>query len=439
MSTLNFHDTHNMVVFLEKTVESAGFEEIIDFLNASSIRYALTINPTIYTTCVKQFWLLLRKSKNTEVPQLNGSTDDQADENVTQTSNDPLLSGEDRLKFVELMDLCTKLSERVLDLENTKASQDSEITKLKMRGRNNDNLMFDTCVLDEKEVKVEKIKADKPKDVTTAATTITTAVTRPKARRAKDKGKAKVVEPEVPLNKKDQKRLDMEVVAKQQAEFDEEERLQARKQGELTEEEKSRLFMQLLEKGRKHFAALRTSEKRNKPQTQAQQRKLYCNYLKNIEGYTLKQLKGFNLKLSGTCLTKILERADGISKRYSSMIQSIDREELEALWKLVKTKYGLTRLEEAHERVLWDYLKAMFEPDIESEVWRNLQRHKVTVWKLFCSCRVHFVRFSNLHIFMLVEKRYPLTPATITDMFNKKLQADHRSDMCYHLLKLLTK
>ncbi|GJZ31373.1 hypothetical protein Tco_0576420 [Tanacetum coccineum] len=33
-----------------------GFEEIIDFLNASSVQYALTVNPTIYTTCIEQFW-----------------------------------------------------------------------------------------------------------------------------------------------------------------------------------------------------------------------------------------------------------------------------------------------------------------------------------------------------------------------------------------------
>ncbi|GJX22751.1 putative ribonuclease H-like domain-containing protein [Tanacetum coccineum] len=40
----------------EKPTESVGFKEIIDFLNASSIRYALKINPTIYTSCIKQFW-----------------------------------------------------------------------------------------------------------------------------------------------------------------------------------------------------------------------------------------------------------------------------------------------------------------------------------------------------------------------------------------------
>ncbi|GJV44610.1 hypothetical protein Tco_1429146 [Tanacetum coccineum] len=137
-----------------------------------------------------------------------------------------------------------------------------------------------------------------------------------------------------------------------------------------------------------------------------------------------------------------LIRADGSSRRYSSMIkmlQNIDREDLETLWKLVKAKHGNTRPEEAYERVLWGDLKVMFEPDVESEVWRNLQGYNVTVWKLFSSSGVHFVRFQNLHIFMLVEKKYPLTPATITKMLNKKLQTDHWNEMCYQLLKLMTK
>ncbi|GJZ63333.1 hypothetical protein Tco_0619754 [Tanacetum coccineum] len=103
------------------------------------------------------------------------------------------------------------------------------------------------------------------------------------------------------------------------------------------------------------------------------------------------------------------------------------------------TKHGYTRPEDGYERVLWGDLKTMFEHHVEDTVWRNLQGNKVLVWKLFDSCRVHFVRFQSLHVFMLVEKRYPLTLATITEMLNKKLQADHWNEICYQLLKLITK
>ncbi|GKD19084.1 hypothetical protein Tco_1208242, partial [Tanacetum coccineum] len=61
-------------------------------------------------------------------------------ENVSKLSNDPLLargntlkSGEDSLKLNELMELCTNLQQRVLDLETTKTTQANEIASLNRR------------------------------------------------------------------------------------------------------------------------------------------------------------------------------------------------------------------------------------------------------------------------------------------------------------------
>ncbi|GJR32300.1 hypothetical protein Tco_1108532 [Tanacetum coccineum] len=45
-----------MVAYLQKSEGSEGFHQIIDFLNASHIQYALTENPTIYVSFIKQFW-----------------------------------------------------------------------------------------------------------------------------------------------------------------------------------------------------------------------------------------------------------------------------------------------------------------------------------------------------------------------------------------------
>ncbi|GJU77796.1 hypothetical protein Tco_1274866 [Tanacetum coccineum] len=68
MTTLKFADSHNMVAFLTKSAKSEGFEQIVDFLNANPIRYALTINPTIYASCIKQFWATVKmKTVNGEV------------------------------------------------------------------------------------------------------------------------------------------------------------------------------------------------------------------------------------------------------------------------------------------------------------------------------------------------------------------------------------
>ncbi|GJV50736.1 hypothetical protein Tco_1446477 [Tanacetum coccineum] len=47
MTTLQFDDTHNSIAFLTKSVKSEGFEQIVNFLNASSIRYALTLQALV--------------------------------------------------------------------------------------------------------------------------------------------------------------------------------------------------------------------------------------------------------------------------------------------------------------------------------------------------------------------------------------------------------
>ncbi|GKB43022.1 hypothetical protein Tco_0887964 [Tanacetum coccineum] len=75
MANLKFADTHNMVAFLSKPAESEGFEQIVDFLNANPIKYALTINPTIYISCIEQFWSTVKaKTVNGEV-QLHALVD----------------------------------------------------------------------------------------------------------------------------------------------------------------------------------------------------------------------------------------------------------------------------------------------------------------------------------------------------------------------------
>nr|GEW40255.1 hypothetical protein [Tanacetum cinerariifolium] len=55
MASLTFADTYNMITFLSKSDASAGFDQIVDFLNAQVIHYALMVNPTIYVSCIKQF------------------------------------------------------------------------------------------------------------------------------------------------------------------------------------------------------------------------------------------------------------------------------------------------------------------------------------------------------------------------------------------------
>ena len=60
--------SHKLVAELDKDVVPAEFVEMANFLRATSLKYALTTNPTIYATHIQQFW---QSAKATEV---NGET-----------------------------------------------------------------------------------------------------------------------------------------------------------------------------------------------------------------------------------------------------------------------------------------------------------------------------------------------------------------------------
>nr|GEV03419.1 hypothetical protein [Tanacetum cinerariifolium] len=64
-----------MIAYLSKSDASEGFNQIIDFLNGSSIKYALTVNPNIYVSCIKQFWTIVAIKKVNDVTRLQALVD----------------------------------------------------------------------------------------------------------------------------------------------------------------------------------------------------------------------------------------------------------------------------------------------------------------------------------------------------------------------------
>ena len=56
MAELEFCNKHNMVAILDKTDDNTDFHPIINFLNRSHIKYALTASTVVYTLIITQFW-----------------------------------------------------------------------------------------------------------------------------------------------------------------------------------------------------------------------------------------------------------------------------------------------------------------------------------------------------------------------------------------------
>nr|GEV38966.1 hypothetical protein [Tanacetum cinerariifolium] len=56
-------------------VHSEGFDQVIDFLNRSYLKYALTVNPNIYVSCIKQFWNTVAIKQVNDVTRLQALVD----------------------------------------------------------------------------------------------------------------------------------------------------------------------------------------------------------------------------------------------------------------------------------------------------------------------------------------------------------------------------
>ncbi|GJR36570.1 hypothetical protein Tco_1212254 [Tanacetum coccineum] len=756
MADLTFTDSHNMVAYLEKSEDNVDLAKIVDFLNASPIRYKLTVSPTVYVSYIEQFWSTAKiktvnnetqicakvdgktivitessvrrdlhfndkdvdgeglgqptkpqhtlttalpyhvepipivaslsqskktkkhrktKRKATKISQYSGPTTLVADETVheergdsveraatTATSlyaeqgsgninrtqstaipNDPfsqgidsggsprrqdtmgdrpdqtrferlskqsnkpplsrantLGSGEDSIKLQELMDLCTKLPDKVLDLENVKDAQALEIKKIessaeKSLGDPEDASKQGRNEIDQDEgiswfqedsetqgryghdvgvnttstsINTASINITTVEPVTTASapvttasvsvstakpstppTTITTTTTpikdedltiaqtlikmkseKSKAKGVtmqepsesgirvrvpppqidpKNKGKAKMVEPEKPKKKKYQIEYDAGVAQRLQEELDEEARLererekeaskaanitewddvqaimdanyelgtklQAKEQGDISIEERSKLFMELMNKRKIHFARLRAEKQRRKPLTKAQKRNQMSNYLKNMAGYTLQQLRGYSFDeiktLFETTMRKVNtfvpiesevdkgvpELAAGSSKRAaeeehdqesskrqktgesSELAKEPKDKEADELFtlKALGSNGRSSKLEIIlREREIWVELKRLFEQDTDDELWKLLKHIHDLTWRLYDSCGVHHVSTEKgIYIYMLVEKEYPLSRGTLTLMLVAKLLVDQDNEMSRELLR----
>nr|GEY89202.1 hypothetical protein [Tanacetum cinerariifolium] len=75
MARLAFCDYHNMIAILEKYEHNIDFHQIVDFVEASHLRYALTINPTVYVSHIRQFWSTARIETTDEGTKILATVD----------------------------------------------------------------------------------------------------------------------------------------------------------------------------------------------------------------------------------------------------------------------------------------------------------------------------------------------------------------------------
>ncbi|GJW95992.1 hypothetical protein Tco_0177800 [Tanacetum coccineum] len=254
-------------------------------------------------------------------------TTHEVEETATMPHDSPLPGGhtprsdEGRLKHDELMELVTKLSDRVVaveeDLKQTKKTYSTALTKLVLKvkklekqvrsGKTQEKNSADTKVLLEEETPTELIKdlgsgekgekeisiADVPvstagAEVSAATHDVSTDIAtlvyiKRSASKAKDKGKAIMQEPKPPKKLKKRVQVQMSVDEELARKVQEEEQAKA-----MAEQEQERInFEAALELQRKL-----NEREENRPYYVAEVRKNLVMYLKNQAGYKQSYFKG---------------------------------------------------------------------------------------------------------------------------------------------------
>nr|GEV71883.1 hypothetical protein [Tanacetum cinerariifolium] len=105
-------------------------------------------------------------------------------------------------------------------------------------------------------------------------------------------------------------------------------------------------------------------------------------------------------------------RADGTHQlyiRFLTLLRNFDREDLEALWSLVKERFATAKPKNFSDDFLLITLRAMFEkPDIHAQIWKNQRSvhglEKVKGWKLLESCGINEADFDPEEEIRLVKK-----------------------------------
>nr|GEY78270.1 hypothetical protein [Tanacetum cinerariifolium] len=329
---LTFTDTHNMIAYLTKSDASEGFDQIIDFLNASAIKYALTKKIIIIEATIRD---ALRLDDVESIACLPN------EEIFTELSRMGYEKPSAKLTFYKAF--FSSQWKRVENLEQDKIAQPLEIIKLKQRVKRLEKKnklkvfglrrlkkvrttqrieSFVDTIIDDKEdtskqgeiianidadeditlkdvsVVAKEVEQDELQEVievvttaklmtevvtaaTTPITTTTTPITAATITAAPNKGKGIMVQEPKPLKK--------------QAQIEQDEAYARELEAELNKNINwDDVIEQMQRKEKEDNVVLKYQALKRKPQTKAQARKNMMIYLKNMAGFKMYYFKGMS-------------------------------------------------------------------------------------------------------------------------------------------------
>nr|GEW72382.1 reverse transcriptase domain-containing protein [Tanacetum cinerariifolium] len=439
--------------------------KIVDFLTAHTIQYALMVNPTIYVSCIKQFWALVSIKKSNDAVKLQALIDkkkviitkdtirqalrlDDAD-GIDYLPNEEIFAELARMGYekpsTKLLGmnlvlpwprLSSALPKKVANLEQDKVALALEIVKLKQRVEKLEKKRRT------KHSGLKRLRKDtdeaEPAEVEEVLEVVTTAKRRtgvviqdPKETAAAsidmDEAFARQLEAELNANINWNDVIEQNMAGFKMDFFK-----------DMTYSEIRPIFKKhynsiqdFLEKGedvvtvqedgskRKGESLKQETAKKQRLDKEAEELKRNLHIVANdddddvyIEATPLASkvpIVDYQIDHENNNPYYKIIRADGTHKLFLSFItllKNFDREDLETLWNLVKERFESTEPKNFSDDFLLNILNIMFEkPNFES------------------------------NMFLLVEMKYPLTHFTLEQMLNNvRLEVKEESEMSVELL-----
>nr|GEV01926.1 retrovirus-related Pol polyprotein from transposon TNT 1-94 [Tanacetum cinerariifolium] len=348
-----------MVAYLKKPSGSEGFQEIVDFLNANHIRYALTKNPTIYVSLIKKFWqtaiVIIVDNGEQEIT----ATVDGKEFTVTEASvrrQLQLADVEDEAVYEEWDDKVERAATTATSLDEAQASGNI----LKTQSTTMPTVPFPQGTGAGGSPREVHSQEDQPKDqlgVLSVAKVLPDTARRNvqtyTRRGAVSTGSGRVstasrmistaeesvstVGASMPVSTAgmvDKEEEWENIRARVEADEELTQRLQAEERNKYSEVDQAKMLVDLINQSKRYFVEHKAKAKRKKPVTQAQQRTYMSNKIKHM------------------------------------------------LWSLVKERFSSTKPTNDKERVLLVELKRLFEPDDNDELWESQKYFFDITWRL---------------------------------------------------------
>nr|GEW92010.1 reverse transcriptase domain-containing protein [Tanacetum cinerariifolium] len=484
MVNLAFCDYYNMVAILEKTEHNTDFHQIVDFLEASHIRYALTISPTIYVSHVRQFWTTARIETTDQETKIIATVDgkpwtifESSLRRHLKLNDEEGISSLPDAELFENLSLMSKAfspypDEHASLLRDNRHGEAFPTVSSIGAGQDRENITKTSAMSHESSLKVPSLDADEGNKIKDHDIEISRLKARFKSLEDIERGREEPIQEDAPITRgiidigeglgankstkkgsndteemvnvlssmeavnilssggihaKEELKLMIEgldksndVIAKHLSKY-------KQVKADLSIGEKIELISELVKYQDHLDEILKYQAQQSKPSSKKEQRKCYMS--KHMQDFVPMSSKeeSKRIKRPGIKLDQ------GSSKRvkisHTSRLKPLQEQQFKGskgvFEEELKGMMQLVPLEEVYTEALQVELKRLFEPDSEDQLWTYHQAfmHDPLDWKLYDTCGVHHVSTKkNQEIFMLVDKDYPLRKGLATVMISNKLQ-----------------